>query len=206
MSQNPGRLITDVSVDEYFSEAVQTAISRRRATVSGETAIYLTNLLTGFIAAEHLYEMTPDGVTIRPLAMLYGDAVEASSIEERVKALRRLGDIALFISGLFANSLSRSLVDVDYYIAMGGNAYGCLADSGHRSRLVRRLQEVFMELATRFTECVDVLSEVGEKANLNNDTDILRLYEIWLSSGSPRAAEKLQAMGVQPIRLQRSRH
>jgi hypothetical protein len=206
MSQNPGRLITDVSVDEYFSEAVQTAISRRRAAVSGETAIYLTNLLTGFLTAEHLYDVTPDGVTIRPLAMLYGDAVQASSIEERVKALRRLGDIALFISGLFAHSLGRSLVDVDYYIAMGGNAYGCLADNGHRSRFVRRLQEVFMELATRFTECVDVLSEVGEKANLNNDTDILRLYEIWLGSGSPRAAEKLQAMGIQPIRLQRSRH
>ena len=53
---------------------------------------------------------------------------------------------------------------------------------------------------------VDVLSEVGEKANLHNDTDILRLYEIWLGSGSPRAAEKLRAMGIQPIRLQRSRH
>lgn len=206
MSENPGRLITDVSVDEYFSEAVQAAISRRRAAVSGETAIYLTNLLTGFLTAEHLYDVTPDGVTIRPLAMLYGDAVQASSIEDRVKALRRLGDIALFISGLFAHSLSRSLVDVDYYIAMGGNAYGCLADNGHRSRPIRRLQEVFMELANRFTECVDVLSDVGEKANLNNDTDILRLYEIWLGSGSSRAAEKLQAMGIQPIRLQRSHH
>jgi len=206
MSKSPARLITDVSVDEYFSEAVQTAISRRRAAVSGETAIYLTNLLTGFLTAEHLYDVTPDGVTIRPLAMIYGDAVQANTFEERVKALRRLGDIALFISGLFAHSLGRSLVDVDYYIAMGGNAYGCLADNGHRSRLVRRLQEVFMELATRFTECVDVLSEVGEKANLHNDTDILRLYEIWLGSGSPRAAEKLRSMGIQPIRLQRSRH
>lgn len=206
MSENPGRLITDISVNEYFSEAVQAAICRRQVAVSGETAVYLTNLLAGYVNSEHLYDVTPDGVAIRPLAMLYGDAVQATSTDERVKALRRLGDIALFISGLFADSLGRSLVDVDYYIAMGGNAYGYLADSGHRSVYVRRLQEVFTELATRFTECVDVLADVGEKANLKNDTDVLRLYEIWLGSGSQRAAEKLQAMGIQPIRLRRSRH
>ncbi|MEJ2760714.1 MAG: hypothetical protein P8126_04055, partial [Gammaproteobacteria bacterium] len=112
----------------------------------------------------------------------------------------------LFIAGLYADSLSRSLVDVDYYIAMGGTAYSCLADSGHRSNYVKRLQEVFMELAERFTQCVDILAEVGEQSNLRNDNDVLRLYEVWLGSGSPRAAEKLQAMGIQPIRLERSRH
>lgn len=206
MSENPEQLITDLSVEAYFSEAVQAAISSRQAPVSGETAVYLSNLLTGFLNSEHLYEATPDGVGLRPLAMLYGDAAHATRAGDRIRALQRLGDVALFISGLFADSLSRSLVDVDYYIAMGGNAYSCLADNGRRSSHVKRLREVFAELADRFTECVDVLAEVGTKAHVRNDNDILRLYEIWLASGSRRAAEKLQALGVQPVRLQRSRH
>jgi hypothetical protein len=206
MSENPEQLITNVSVKAYFSDAVHAAVSRRQSPVSGETAVYLSNLLTGFLNSEQLYDTTPDGVTIRPLAMLYGDAVQAARGLERARALQRLGDVALFISGLYADSLSRSLVDVDYYIAMGGNAYSCLADSGHRSNYVKRLQEVFMELAERFTQCVDILAEVGEQSNLRNDNDVLRLYEIWLGSGSPRAAEKLQALGIQPIRLERSRH
>jgi len=206
MSQSPDQLITDVSVEEYFSGAVQDAISSRRAPVSGETAIYLSNLLTGFLNSEHLYDATPDGVALRPLAMLYGDAVQATRTEDRIRALQRLGDVALFISGLFADSLSRSLVDVDYYIAMGGNAYSCLADNDRRSNYVKRLREVFAELAVRFTECVDVLAEVGSRTSLKNDNDILRLYEIWLGSGSRRAAEQLQAMGIQPISLRRSRH
>jgi len=37
--------------------------------------------------------------------------------------MQRLGDTALFIAGVFADSLNRKLVDVDYYVAMGGTAY-----------------------------------------------------------------------------------
>ena len=32
------------------------------------------------------------------------------------KRFRRLGDVALFVAGFFTESLSRSLVDVDYYV------------------------------------------------------------------------------------------
>jgi hypothetical protein len=206
MSANPEQLITNVSAKEYFSEAVRSAIYSRRAPVSGETAVYLSNLLTGFLNSENLYDATPDGVSLRPLALLYGDAVQATRTEDRIRALQRLGDVALFISGLFADSLSRSLVDVDYYIAMGGNAYSCLADNDRRSNYVKRLREVFAELADRFTECVDVLAEVGSQTCLKNDNDILRLYEIWLGSGSRRALEQLQAMGIQPVSLHRSHH
>lgn len=206
MSDSTGRLITDVSVDEYFSRAVHAAVQNRDTPISGETSVYLGHLLTRFLNTEHLYDATPDGMAIRPLAMLYGDAMQAPSLEARISGLRRLGDVALFIAGLFSHSLGRSLVDVDYYIAMGGNAYGCIADNGHRHRHARRLREVFLELAGRFTECMDVLADVGESSGLHNDTDVLRLYEIWLGSGSTRAAQKLRALGIEPVSLQRRQH
>lgn len=206
MSHDPEQLITDMNVHDFFHESLHSALERQQMNPSGETVIYITNLLTGFLFAERLYDGNNEGRRMTPLALLYGEALHAESLEDRHKSLQRLGDIALFVSGLFAQSLSRSLVDVDYYIAMGGNAYGSLADSRGGSRNLEAMRDVFQELAERFGKFVDVLSEVGEKANMGSNNDILRWYEIWLCSGSARAEEKLRAMGIEPIAIQHRKH
>jgi len=199
-------LITGVDVRGFFQSAVAGALERQSIAVQEETAIYLVNLLTTYVRAETLYDRTPEGVRLLPLAEIYGHAVNASSLEDRDRALQRLGDLALFISGLFADSLSRSLVDIDYYIAMGGNAYGCLAGSGRRGWARTALRQVFSELAGRFPDMVEVLAEVGDNANLRHSCDVLRLYEIWLSTGSRRAAVKLRRLGIDPVSTRRLTH
>lgn len=199
------QLITKVDAREFFQGAVQSALSNQHLTVSGETEVYLGNLLTSFIHAERLFDQTPDGVMIKPLSHHYLEALEARSIPERISALRRLGDISLFISGLFAQSLNRSLVDIDYYISMGGNAYGYLSDANHRSTATA-LKNVFAELSEKFIELMDVLSEVAESSNLGSNHDVLRLYEIWLKSGSRRAAEKLKQSGIHVVRTKLDQH
>ncbi len=80
-----------------------------------------------------LYERTPDGLRIRPLAHMLADALEAPSASARQRGLQRLGDVSLFIAGFFARSFARKLIDIDYHIAMGGNAYSSLADTMQRS-------------------------------------------------------------------------
>ncbi|MFQ5659076.1 MAG: hypothetical protein ACE5GZ_01515 [Gammaproteobacteria bacterium] len=200
------QLLTRLDAREFFQDAVQSALSRQRLSVCDETIVYLVHLLTAFIRAERLYEPATDGPVIKPLALLYADAVQARNTADRDNALRRLGDMALFISGLFADSLSRSLVDVDYYIAMGGTAYACLADSSRISRGSHVLKGVFVELAGRFAAFVDVLAEVAEQANLNNSSDIMRLYEIWVSTGSKHAAGRLQKLGIHPVKTRRLTH
>jgi hypothetical protein len=192
-------LITSIDVREYFQGAVQDALFHQNLNVRQETAVYLTNLLVEFVRSENLYDDTSEGIRLRPLAEMYADAVDARTLAQRDKSLRRLGDVALFIAGLFSGSLGRSLVDVDYYIAMGGSAYSFLAGSGRGMRAYLALKQVFSELSERFTEIVDVLGEVGEGANLKGGDDILRLYEIWLCTGSRRAARHLRIMGVEPV-------
>lgn len=206
MPNQAERLITGVNVREYFQDILAGTVTRQSVPVQEETVVYLANLLASFVRAEQLYERTPDGMFIRPLADLYGDAVNARSGDEAFRAMQRLGDLALFVSGLFSRSLGRSLVDVDYYIAMGGNAYACLADSERAMRTRRALRAVFTDLAGRFAELVDVLAEVGETGHLQTGNDVLRLYEIWLASGSPRAAARLRQLGIEPVRSQRRTH
>jgi hypothetical protein len=158
------------------------------------------NLLTMFARSEELYEKTPEGVRLKPLAHMLADATSAPSSQQRDEALRRLGDVSLFIAGFFAQSFARKLIDIDYHIAMGGRAYGTLAENLRYSMRGQAIAAVFLELAAKFQRLVDVLNDVAEMAYQHTDKDILRLYEIWLKTGSPRAFAILQRLGVAPVR------
>ena len=82
---------------------------------------------------------------------------------------------------------------------MGGRAYGTLADNLRGSMRGQAFAAVFLELAQKFQRLVDVLNDVAEMAHTHTDKDILRLYEIWLKTGSPRAFAILQRLGVAPV-------
>ena len=192
------QLITETSLQEYFQTSISDALENQKLQAGPDTIHYVVNLLTSFSRADKLFERTPDGMMIRPLALLYAEAVEGKTLEERNRALRRLGDVALFISGVFSQSLNRCVVDVDYYVSMGGSAYSYLSDMMRGTNRGRAMSGVFDELASKFVEFVDVLGEVSENASCNNDSDVLRQYEIWLRTGSSRAADRLRAAGIQP--------
>jgi hypothetical protein len=81
---------------------------------------------------------------------------------------------------------------------MGGNAYGSLADTLHRSWSSRCIAAVYAELSQKFQRLVDALNEVSEMSYRHTDADILRLYEIWLKTGSRRAQGLLRGLGVEP--------
>ena len=202
------QVITSASVEDYFHEALNSALDNQGIETTPDAVGYVVNLLCGFARSERLYEHTGDGYGLKPLAMVYADAAFSSNAAERRQALRRLGDVALFISGLFSHSLRRKLVDVDYYVAMGGSAYGLLSNASSRSPRSAALSPVFAELSQKFTDFVDALAEVGEDANFAGDSDLLRSYELWLHTGSRRAARQLRRAGIHPSEntVSRSRH
>ena len=56
---------------------------------------------------------------------------------------------------------------------------------------------VFAELAEKFREFVDVLAEIRDSGSAAA-LDVLRLYEVWLRTGSQRAARLLREHGIEP--------
>jgi hypothetical protein len=192
-----GGVLAVTSLTEYFRDALQGALAHQHLSVEDQTEQYVVNLLTLFARAEHLYEGVPSGPKMPPLVGLFASAAEASTAIERERALQRLGDISLFIAGFFAHGFARRLVDIDYHIAMGGGAYGTLA--GALSRGPRRvLAAVYAELAAKFQPLVDALGEISDAARTYTHADVLRLYEIWLKTGSARARGLLSQLGVAP--------
>jgi hypothetical protein len=45
---------------------------------------------------------------------------------------------------------------------------------------------------------VDALNDISESSYHHTDRDILRLYELWLKTGSARCYAILKRLGVQP--------
>jgi len=191
-----GSVVTVTNLMEFFRGALRGALADHRIAVEEQTEHYVVNMLTLFARAERLYDSTPDGPRLKPLAQMLSEALCAATPAERESALQRLGDISLFMAGLFARGFARRLVDVDYHIAMGGRAYSALALSHERGRR-RALAQVFGELAAKFQPLVDALGEIGDAAFVYTQRDILRLYEIWLKTGSARARRLLRRLGIE---------
>src|SRR5438046_3665447 len=146
-------------------------MENQRAQVQPFTELYVVNLLHEYLLSEALYVQSEDGsMQQKPLAFLLKEALEEAG-PARMHMLRRLGDTSLFVSGFFPDSLARrsNLVDVDYYIAMGGRAYDAVARHALESKL-------WEELSDKFRLLVDLLNEVIERTLASNDAGLLPLY------------------------------
>jgi hypothetical protein len=175
------------SPTEYFRDLVQTAMQHQHLAARELTTFYLVNLLAGFIRVDRAPAADDE-----PLGVRLAKALQDAGVRQR-DGLRQVGDHSLFISGFFADSLNRRLVDIDYYIQLGACAYGSLARQGDDT-----FGQVFDELACNFPAFVDVLSEVSERTALTSNRDLLRLYEKWVRTKSRRRGDLLAARGIVP--------
>jgi hypothetical protein len=196
----PDKLVEDVTPMQFFREQLTQAMEHQRVSTSAFTEYYLVNLLAACVRGDAMPAPEP-GYDEAPLALLYLRAL-GSSQRDRTRLLRAMGDTALFVSGFFADAVCGKPADLDYYRVMGGRAYARLSKEDTRAFG----PGVFTELADRFTQFADVLSEVSEASRLTSNASILRLYERWLQTGSRRAAALLVERGITPGRSEGSLH
>jgi hypothetical protein len=186
------------SLKEFFRDSVAEAMEKQGVAADDHTAYYVVNLLTLFARSEHAYAADNPGTRFQPLALLLAEAAASPDPRERDVGLQRVGDIALFVAGFFGDGFVRRSVDVDYYIDIGGAAYHTLSFNVSRTTRGRAFGGVFAELGAKFRDFVDVLAEVRDSGKTVDDLDVLRLYELWLRTGSGRAARLLRARGIEP--------
>jgi hypothetical protein len=175
---------------------VDEALTRHSVDADDHTVHYVVNLLTLFTRADDFYGDVPAGKGLPPLARMFADASEAESDVDRDRHLQRLGDVALFMAGFFPDYFERKPVGVDYCIRRGGAAYGTLAERSKQMIRRRALADIFEELAEKFGMFVDVLGEIADLGRRYTSSDVLRLYDLWLTTGSRRARARLDALGV----------
>ena len=172
------------STHEFFHGVLQKARSAQGLRLHDSTEFYLVNLL-----AEGKEKSALD----QPLSLRLAEAEQADG-PERVRQLKEIGDTALYVCGFFAESLARRLVSVEFYITLGGAAYGHLAATGRA--VSDRMRSVFDELSDKFPRVVDLLSEARGELCIHSSNNILRLYELWMQTRSEHLARRLRAAGL----------
>ncbi|MGB2715629.1 MAG: hypothetical protein WBC51_15720 [Vicinamibacterales bacterium] len=182
-------LLREQTPAEYFKDLVESSLARQHIQAADLTEYYLVNLLCQYIRLDAASGLGDDG---EPLAVRLARALQSGGVEQRAR-LRSLGDFSLFMSGFFSESFRRKLIDIDYYVSMGEYAYASL---GRRDE--DAFSEVFAELANKFVGFTDVLADISERTALVSHSDVLRLYEKWLRTGSERDGQRLVDRGIVP--------
>src|SRR5947209_4435560 len=106
---------------EFFIDRVEQALTRLKFQPLPLSGHYLVDLLEHFMFSHNLYSVDEESGRLQreTLAEMYLRA-QNSPPPQRNDLLKRLGDSSLYISGFFGDSLSRKVVDIDYYVDMGG--------------------------------------------------------------------------------------
>jgi hypothetical protein len=184
-------LLSNESPLEFFKAQVESAMERQHLKTSVWTSYYIVQMLAANVALRDYASCALDD---EPLGLRLVRALQAEGTAQR-EELRSVGDASLFLVGFFADSLHRRLADIDYYISLGGSAYGRLAQSDDDA-----FADVFGEMASKFVPLTDVLAEVSERAALKRNSDVLRVYERWLRTRSRRDGKWLAERGIVPNR------
>ena len=144
----------EASVEAFFRDEVDRAFRREGLSPGVMVEHYIVHLLAGYAAQP---------IDDAPLALRFATAVEAPPRARR-RQLREIGDTSLYVSGFWGESLADKPVDVDYYIEMGGSAYGELARGGS-GWTGDPYGDVFAELAINFARFVEVLAAISRRTS-----------------------------------------
>ena len=192
MRLDPQQLpFTEISLSSYFSKRLTRYAKRFRSPPHEDTCWYLGSLLERFGRSEQLFSYQDGQMTLRPLALLYSDAIEADNTRERCLMLQQLGDMALFLGALFPERFTRHGILQDYFIGMGGSAYDYLADNARSNR------HIFAELANTFTRMLEMVANACSRTQRLTTEEVLALYQRWLSTRDPVIESQLRALGIE---------
>jgi len=183
--------ITEISLSSYFSKRLTRYAKRFRPPPHEDTCWYLGSLLERFGRSEQLFSYQDGQMTLRPLALLYSDAIEADNTRERCLMLQQLGDMALFLGALFPERFTRHGILQDYFVGMGGSAYDYLADNARVNR------HIFAELANTFTRMLEMVANACSRTHRLTTEEVLTLYQSWLRSRDPVIENQLRALGIE---------
>jgi len=182
-------LVQDGNLFAFFHGRVTDARDALSLQVADETEFYLVHLLVRFLRTRRLVEHDGERVDDSPLAIRL---LQGGGSADRIGSLKHLADTTLYVLGCFSESLRRSTVDLRYYAGVGESAYGSLAVL--QEQRASGGGAVFAELSDRFTDCVELLTEVRDHGRA--DADLLQRYEDFLPLGEERAARRLRGIGV----------
>jgi hypothetical protein len=144
------------SVERTFTDLICASIDRRDLEISPLAESYVVKVVSGFTTETRVVQ---NSIYLNDLLR---EALDSDGIT-RVEYLRLAGDTALFVCGIFPDSLEsrHNWFNLGDYIDIGQKAYDYINN------------EIFDELAIKFPEIVEALNDVSIEVDLTS-TDVVK--------------------------------
>lgn len=182
-----------LSSKEYFDELLEDTLKDvNEFEVHPFSKLYLSDLLNSFVHVDSLFEKNEEGkMESKMLSEQFFESQHLENIEKAQK-LKKLAETTLYVSGFFASSLNRKIVNQSYYAQIGAMVYANLS-----TVLAKESKsDLYMHLANHFVNYADVLTEISHKVNIQKSNDVLDLFSRYIDSGSQWAEKQLIQNGV----------
>lgn len=144
--------IVRATLEETFTDLISTSLEENALEISPPVETYVVEVVASLSSGVH--EMASRSVFLNDLLR---KALDSDGLTRR-EYLRVTGDVALFVSGIFPDSLEsrKTWFRIGDYIDIGQTAYGNMNG------------DVFAELSVKFPEVVDVLNTVSVKIDMTS--------------------------------------
>ncbi|MCX6111858.1 MAG: hypothetical protein NTY22_01020 [Proteobacteria bacterium] len=178
--------------EAFFSELLEVAIKNQKLRISDSAKVYLIDLLSRNVSNNELIGNNPRcPYADKPISIVFQQSL-IEPINQRREMLKYVGDYSLYIGGYFNESLNNKIIDVDYYISIGGQAFGNLSKITKSSQTASLYYEIF----NKFANLVDIFMEISFDTFITRAEDLIRLYDRWLQTGSNVLERKLMEKGI----------
>lgn len=188
------------NLEDFFRAEVECVAKAQNLQVGTPVATYISQLLARFSQSSSFVEQQlPSGEKSKDpvLALLWLEGLQKKPFEQLTQ-MQYLGDVALFTSGFFSERIERSVIDRDYYMAMGGQAYQQAGTLQMVLRSEQNLRDLFFTLSETFPHMVSLLEEISMRAQVSQAGGVVKVYQKWLKSPDHKTQRVLQANGVIP--------
>lgn len=174
---------------DYFQELIIQATQDTQKSSRKESVQYLASLLNDFLKArtEALNLLVFGHLTPTLALMKIGDM----AADSQLRLYKKIGDVSLFVSGLFLNALARSVLDLDYYKKIGEKGY----HMAHTVSAEQALKDTFLDLSLNFLSYIEILHHVSVTVGLSDNKNLLYIYDQWLKTQSELFERILRTRG-----------
>ncbi len=189
-----------MSPRDYFNDLLDDVLKNvDQFEIHPFSKVYLLDLLNNFLHVDSLFTKNVNGkIESKMLSELF---FESQALESTIKIqkLKKLAETTLYVSGFFASSLNRKIVNQSYYVQVGAMVYSSLSSAVDSDQ---KTGDLYKHFAHHFLDYADVLTEVSHKANIQKSNDVLEMFGRYLDTGSQWAEKLLIQNGIplQPLK------
>lgn len=125
MQTEPKKIILSTNLKGFFFEGLSELNKKSLCPVPESIIYYSSDVLDKFALSEDFFETSEGKVREKILGMKLLEATQLSR-EDQKRVYKEVGDMSLMVCGYFSESVSKKIVDTQYYAQLGKMAYSHL--------------------------------------------------------------------------------